>query len=153
MKRVLITGMSGVGKSSVVAELAARGHKAVDTDYGDYKENVGDEWLWNETRIQQLLDTEDAEILFISGTVQNQGNFYPQFNHVILLDAPTDIVVERLATRTTNVWGKRQEELALELEMREWVLPLLRNGATAEIDTAAAPLEDVVDTILRAVLS
>jgi len=32
MKRVLITGMSGTGKSSVIEELAARGHRAYDLD-------------------------------------------------------------------------------------------------------------------------
>ena len=32
MKRVLLTGMSGTGKSTVINELAARGYKAVDTD-------------------------------------------------------------------------------------------------------------------------
>jgi len=31
VKRVLVTGMSETGKSSVVEELAARGFKAVDT--------------------------------------------------------------------------------------------------------------------------
>lgn len=144
--------MSGVGKSSVLVELAARGYKAVDTDYGDYKEFVDGEWLWNEPRIQELLDTQDAKILFISGTVHNQGHFYPQFDHVILLDAPTEVVVERLANRTTNRWGRDPGELALELQQREWVLPLLRNGATLEIDTTA-PLNEVVDTILRTVSS
>jgi GTPase SAR1 family protein len=33
MARVLVTGMSGVGKTSVLAELARRGHLTVDTDY------------------------------------------------------------------------------------------------------------------------
>lgn len=32
MKRVLITGMSGTGKSAVIRELAARGFRAVDID-------------------------------------------------------------------------------------------------------------------------
>ena len=36
MKRVLITGMSGAGKSSLLDELAARGYRTVDTDYGGY---------------------------------------------------------------------------------------------------------------------
>lgn len=35
MRRVLITGMSGTGKSSLLQELAARGYRTVDTDYGD----------------------------------------------------------------------------------------------------------------------
>ena len=31
MKRVLVTGMSGTGESSLPHELAARGHRTVDT--------------------------------------------------------------------------------------------------------------------------
>ena len=33
MKRTLITGMSGAGKSSLLHELAARGYRTVHTDY------------------------------------------------------------------------------------------------------------------------
>ncbi len=32
--------MSGVGKSALLTELARRGHRTVDTDYGDYFETV-----------------------------------------------------------------------------------------------------------------
>ena len=34
MKRVLLTGMSGTGKSSVIRVLGARGFRAIDTDDG-----------------------------------------------------------------------------------------------------------------------
>jgi len=30
---ILVTGMSGTGKSAVLAELAHRGHQTIDTDY------------------------------------------------------------------------------------------------------------------------
>jgi hypothetical protein len=40
MKRVLLTGMSGTGKSTVINELSARGYKAVDTDYHGLSELV-----------------------------------------------------------------------------------------------------------------
>jgi hypothetical protein len=32
--------MSGTGKSAALAELARRGHRVVDTDYGDWTEDV-----------------------------------------------------------------------------------------------------------------
>jgi dephospho-CoA kinase len=50
VKRVLITGMSGTGKSTLLDELAACGHRAVDTDYGDYFHLVDGERLWREDR-------------------------------------------------------------------------------------------------------
>jgi len=45
VRRILITGRSAVGKSSVVRALVARGHRAVDTDDGwtvlDEVERIG----------------------------------------------------------------------------------------------------------------
>ena len=100
VKRVLLTGMSGTGKSTVVTELAARGYKAVDTDDGNWHVWVtvaGEwDWIWREDRIRELLSTEDADVLFVSGTSSNEGKFYRQFDHVVLLSAPRSVIVERL---------------------------------------------------------
>jgi dephospho-CoA kinase len=163
MKRVLITGMSGTGKSSVISELAARGYKAVDADSSEYSEWVevsGDttalgspgwgakDWVWREDRVQDLLSTEDADLLFVSGCAANMGKFLPQFDHAILLSAPAKVIAERLATRTTNAYGKRPEEVARTLHLRETIEPRLRHVADHEID-ASAPLDDVVATLLR----
>ena len=86
---------------------------------------TGTEWLWNEDRIQQLLATDDAGALFLSGCVRNQVTFYSQLDHVILLSAPVPVMVERLATRTTNDYGKNPEQLAEVLEFQQTVEPLL----------------------------
>jgi putative intracellular protease/amidase len=60
--------MAGVGKSSIVAELAARGYKAVDLDEAGYSEYSKDgEWVWCEDRVAVLLDVEDADVLLLSG--------------------------------------------------------------------------------------
>lgn len=147
MKRVLLTGMSGTGKSTVIGELASLGSKAIDTDYGGLSYSTGTEWLWHENRIQQLLSTDDAEVLFISGCTRNQVTFYPQLDHIILLSAPAWLLVERLANRTTNSYGKRPEDLAEVLRHQQTVEPLLRMGASLEVDTSAA-LDEVIETIL-----
>ncbi|QWF84620.1 GrpB family protein [Amycolatopsis sp. CA-230715] len=161
MKRVLLTGMSGTGKSTVVAELAARGYKAVDADFGGYSELVavpdgevtgvggGQDWVWREDAIAELLSTEDTDVLFVCGCSPNQGEF--SFDHVVLLSAPARVIAERLAGRTTNSFGKDAGELARTLELRETIEPLLRDGADLELDTTAS-LDQTVDAVLRHVL-
>ena len=148
MKRVLLTGMSGTGKSSVVRELVARGYKAVDTDDGWSELQPDGRQLWREDAIQELLDAEDADVLFVAGCEENQGKFHAQFDHIVLLSAPLETLVERLATRADNPYGKSAEERRRFLDDVETVEPLLRRVATHEVRTTA-PLDEVVATILR----
>ncbi|HEY3375893.1 MAG TPA: AAA family ATPase [Armatimonadota bacterium] len=165
MQRVLLTGMSGTGKSSVICALAARGYKAIDADtdewshWVDYVATPGEvaspveperDWVWREDRLQQLLALEDADILFVSGCAENMAQFYPQFDHIVLLSAPASVIVERLASRTNNAYGKHPDEVARVLALMDSIEPLLRKSADAEIDTSV-PLAQVVDAILHLV--
>jgi dephospho-CoA kinase len=162
VKRVLITGMSGTGKSSVIAALAARGYKAVDADDNGLSHVIsvpedeltglgpGQDWVWQEDCIAELLAADDTDVLFLGGCAPNQGTFYPQFDHVILLSAPADVIVARLTERTTNPYGKRPEEIARTLALQQIIEPLLRQGADHEIDTTMA-LDEVVARVLQLV--
>jgi broad-specificity NMP kinase len=154
VKRILITGMSGAGKSSLLSELEARGHLTVDTDYGGYHETVDGERLWREDRIDALLSGEAGapeSMLFVQGTTRNQALFYPRFDHIVLLSAPPHVLAERLSTRTTNPYGKDPAELAETLEYVETVEPLLRAAATLEVVTTV-PVARVADLVLDHVL-
>ncbi len=144
---VFVTGMSGTGKSTALVELARRGHRVVDTDYGDWIED-GPERLWREERIDELLAEHDDGTLFVSGCVANQGRFYPRFDAVVLLSAPPDVILERVSGRATNDFGKTAAERDRILDDLTAVEPLLRAGATAEIDTRAS-LDEVVDALER----
>lgn len=93
MTKVLITGMSGTGKSTVLEILGARGHRTVDTDTDRWSHWVtlpdgSLDWIWREQAIADLLTGHHAGKLFVAGCKSNQGKFYPQFDHVVLLERP-----------------------------------------------------------------
>lgn len=142
--------MSGAGKSSVVRELVARGYKAVDTDAGWSEPQPDGRQLWREDAIQALLNTEDAEVLFVAGCEENQAKFHAQFDQIVLLSAPIKTLLERLGARTTNSYGKAPAELRRFLDDVQTIEPRLRRVATTEVVTAV-PLNEVVTTVLRLV--
>jgi dephospho-CoA kinase len=153
MSRVLVTGMSGTGKSSALAELGRRGYRVVDTgdpgwrEYREYVESSDElhrgEWLWVEEKMADLLDSDDGRSLFVEGCVRNQSKFYDRFDAVVLLSATADVILDRVARRTTNDYGKTPLERAMIVVDLAEVEPLLRKGCTHELD-ASRPLADIV---------
>jgi dephospho-CoA kinase len=124
--------MSATGKSTALAELEKRGYEVVDTDEGGWSEwsDADGGYVWRERRIAELLAGERASTLYVSGTVSNQGRFYDRFDAVVLLSAPADVLLQRLAARTTNDYGKTAEERDLVLRHLADVEPLFRATCT-----------------------
>ena len=145
MRRILVTGMSGTGKSSALERLRLLGFRTVDTDEGDWTEWSEAEggYVWREERIADLLARDDGPALYVSGTVSNQGRFYDRFDAVVLLSAPANVLLSRIEWRTTNPYGKTDAQRAVVLRDLAEAEPRLRRTCTHEID-ATQPLPDVV---------
>jgi dephospho-CoA kinase len=148
VKRILLTGMSGTGKSTVIRALAARGYKAIDTDDGWCEPLPDGRQQWRADAIAELLATEDAPVLFVAGCEDNQVQFHPRFDHIVLLSAPAEVLAGRLAARTGNPYGKAPGELDRIMADLRMVEPLLRRVADHEISTTM-PVDEVVTAVLR----
>ncbi|MFO7960433.1 MAG: AAA family ATPase [Nitriliruptoraceae bacterium] len=160
MARVLLTGMSGSGKSTLIGALVERGHRAVDLDgpeWCEYRVLTDDEvppgiepgldWVWRDAKVAALLQSMDHETLFVAGCAPNQGRFRGSFDHVVLLTAPVQVTLERLATRTTNPFGKHPDERHKILADKADIEPMLAAAADLIIDTSG-PLEVTVQRVL-----
>lgn len=145
MTKVLLTGMSGSGKSSVLDELSSRGHHTIDTDHNGW---VLDDGSWDEPRMNRLLNSHGNVV--VSGTVENQGRFYDRFEHVILLSAPLSVLLHRVQNRTNNNYGKSRAQQAEIANYVATVEPRLRSGASLELDgqQPIAELADVIEKLL-----
>jgi hypothetical protein len=142
--------MSGTGKSTALVELRRRGFGVVDTDDAGWSvwSDADGGYVWREDKIGELLARDEGPTLFVSGTVSNQGRFYPRFDAVVLLSAPADVLLRRIETRSTNDYGKSEVERDRILGHLAEVEPLLRATCTHEID-AAQSVELVVDRLIE----
>jgi hypothetical protein len=66
---------------------------------------------------------------------------------VVLLSAPANVLLRRIATRTTNDYGKTGEDRDLVVHHLIEIEPLLRTGCTHEVD-ATQPIDVVVQQLI-----
>lgn len=137
--------MSGTGKTTLLDELSRRGHRTLDTDYDGW---VSVDGTWDETRMGQYLASNSSVV--VSGTVENQGRFYDRFEDVVLLSAPVEVLIKRVSVRTNNPYGNAETEQSVIRQQVLDVEPLLRQGATLELDGRRPPSElaDAVERLM-----
>jgi hypothetical protein len=68
--------------------------------------------------------------------VRNQSKFYGRLNAVVLLSAPADVILDRVASGTTNKYGKTPVERAMISDDLARVEPVLRASCTHELDAS-----------------
>lgn len=147
--RVLLTGMSGTGKSTLVHELRRRGLAAFDADEDGFSEPRDDgRWGWRAEAVAELLARNRDGLVFFAGCSEEQAEL--PFDYRVLLTAPRAVLVERLGTRTTNPYGSGPRELEQVLADLDEVEPLLRASADLVLDTTE-PVARVADRLLAVV--
>lgn len=149
--RVLLTGVSGTGKSTLVRELRRRGYNAFDADDDGFSAPLPDgTWAWRVEPIRSLFEHHGDQLLFFAGCSDEQAAF--DFDFKVLLTAPVEVILNRLRLRTTNPFGKTPAERDRVLADMDWVLPLLRASADLVLETTG-PADEVADAVIDAVTS
>ena len=166
-----VTGVSGSGKSAVCETLQRQGRTAIDGDWEGYSHWVdrqtGDSvleppypappgwldrfaWKVRPRAVAALVAELAGGTGYLCGGFENDTEVLHYFDRVVCLSIDEPTLIDRLATRTTNHFGKHPEELraALEWQSREVVR---FGGLGATIVDATAPLEVVVAQVVAAV--
>lgn len=171
MTLVWVTGNSGTGKSTVGGVLRARGYVALDADDdgfsrwidratgevvvdppdpvpGGWLDRYG--WAIVRERVEALAEESRSRIAFLCGSAENEADVLDLFDMTVCLLIDEDTLRHRLATRTTNTFGRHPEELAAALKWN----PLMRSlyeGRGATVVDASRPLPEVVGSVIDAV--
>ena len=150
MVAVLITGMSGAGKSTALLALARLGFEVVDTDdpadHEGWIEVVDEEPLWRLAAIEGLLARPRDVHLFVAGTVANQGAVAHRFDAIVLLTAPLAVLLDRVVART-NPFGRSLQDRAAIAHDAAQIEPLLRAAATHIVDATDSPQRVVTSLV------
>jgi energy-coupling factor transporter ATP-binding protein EcfA2 len=173
MSAVLITGMSGAGKSTIAEMLARRGLTSIDADNDplparsvDSDGNVVEDlsvpdfawlarhsWEWNPARLDELIQAAAPATLYVCGGAANQLELAGRFTQVFLLEMDERTMLARLdAPSRDNDWGRigdTREYLRRRLPGHQ---DRLRAFGAIPID-ARQPLDQVVDAILSRTLA
>jgi dephospho-CoA kinase len=171
MALFLISGTAGTGKSQVCRALQEKGYEAYDTDddglarwqhnetrYIHPKSSVKPEMRtadfiashsWNVPRehVQDLANKAADHPIFVCGSLGNESELRDLFGAVFALYVDDDTLTHRLATRTTNDWGKQPHELEQTLLHHHEIYDMHRKLGDFVID-ASQPPEKVVEEIL-----
>jgi dephospho-CoA kinase len=169
---VLVTGISGSGKSTVCEELKPRGYEAHDIDLegnavwvhrktGEVTAmpaapKVGTpqwlaEWEWRVVRhkVEGLAERAGDRTVFLCGITANEKEVWHLFSLVIYLSIDSQTLRRRVASRTTKDFGKAPHELAAILAWHDVGEDQYRQFGAVIID-ATRPLHQVVDDVLEA---
>ncbi len=164
--KVLITGWSGTGKTTICQELRARGLNAFDgdrvpnlsawvnrttgeklgqaepSDYSHERYN----WNWDDKTLQDLLANNGD--VFLCGNANNAPDFYHYFAHLFFLDVSPAEQRRRMLVRTEHDYGKEMSVQNMVIEQQLSLIESSKDSGGIVID-ANRPPGAIVDDILE----
>lgn len=169
-----ITGNSGSGKSTTLAELRQRGYEAYDVDeagpatakwhnnetgFVHPKSSVkaadrtseflaAHSWKVPRQEVELLAETSTAKCVFLGGSIANELELQDLFDTVFALVIDDDTLRHRLAARTNNDWGKNPHELEMTLAANHEAQEMYRKYGYVLLD-ASQSTDAIVTEILR----
>lgn len=170
-KSILITGVSGSGKSEISRQLKALGYETYDMDSiedlcvmvdkkmglptpydngNDLEKIQKMYWLYKKDRLADFIANQKNDTAFYSGFPNNLQEILPLFTKVILLTASPSNIRKRLVARTDNGFGKSVEVQDHILRGKEKLeRELLEKGAIAVSADESVPqmVEDVIKAV------
>jgi gluconate kinase len=173
MSAVLITGLSGAGKSTIAGVLARRGLTSIDADEDpllarsvDYNGNVVEDesvpdfawlarhsWAWDPARLDEVIAAAGPATLYVCGGADNQHELAGRFTQVFLLEIDEPTMLARLdARRDYHDWGRIGDTREYLCRKLPTLQARLRESGAIPID-ARQPLDQVVDALLSRTLA
>jgi broad-specificity NMP kinase len=171
--RILITGVSGVGKTSVGKSLKKMGYESTDIENIDgifdmfhkgtknifigydnsNPEHVKNaQWICDTKKLKNLLKKQKTSLAFYSGIASNMDDILPLFNKVMVLKCDSGILNERLKKREgTEDIGNNQEGRDVVLGWKDsWESEMKKKKAII-IDSNGS-VEEICQMILKKVI-
>ncbi|MFC1644988.1 AAA family ATPase [Patescibacteria group bacterium] len=153
MKKVLITGIAGVGKSTVCNELRKMGYSAYDLDDveglcrmvdNDSGETLGRfdlnslsmskdcKWVCDAELLNEIMSSDSNEVSFYCGIVSNMDEIFDFFDSVILLKTDNKTLSKRLQSRSS-----KKSSFGPTPEIQEWILSI-KDGVDSDLTEKGA---------------
>jgi broad-specificity NMP kinase len=166
--KVLITGIAGTGKSTIVKALNERGVNSIDLhdvpelmfwqdkvtkNRVQYTPIHSRDWFDTVDRfcdISKLKDIlNESENIVVAGTAgDNQAEYFPLFDKIILLQCSPETLIYRMETRVNKSgYGKTKAEQEDNIAWQKEFDPEVLSHGAIPVDTGGS-LDDAVDKII-----
>ena len=168
-KSILITGVSGVGKTSISQRLNKMGYKAYDMDSepelfsmidkktglpvvnhdnSDIKKVLNMDWICNKEKLVSIIKSESNQVVFYCGSGSNLDELLYLFDKIVLLTLSPEIIKERLTTRTEHDFGKTAEIQDWIMSWKDdWENKIIEKGAL--VVNTRGTLEEIANDIIQ----